>query len=428
MSLQSQPFQDDQWITAFRAAQHAGVENAGEAVTFYTQALTHAPHTSFVTDALAYTYFGRTKASFAAGQRTQALSDLEESFRWVEQLTNQDTFLALVVEAIGLAIRENVCPMAEPIARRALSRSKQSDRQVMTLILLDQLAHVRLHQEASAEAERLFHDGMRLAESLIDPPLHPTRFINGRATALLALQATDQVEALLLSALASYRNRCPIEEWHALHHNLAANYALRSQHGQASVMTRNLIHDIELQFGPHHPSLVLPLSNLAVFSCQNKAIQEAVPLLERAIQISQLHGAKPAQGHAKLLISLGDVYLFTQDCITAEGLYRRALVLQDEVLPLPHPDRVSTLVRLAIALMNQQDLMNARLLFEDAVHLLNSEPILYPDLLLPALHSYIHTLEMTGTPAETERWRQRCHELTQRFPQSSFEQFNVDFM
>ncbi len=178
-------------------------------------------------------------------------------------------------------------------------------------------------------------------------------------------------KAQYIDAEALYRRSLAIEESLGREHpnvatrlnNLARLLKDTNRVEEAEPMMRRALAIDEKSYGPEHPEIVIDLNNLALLLKDTNRVEEAEPLMRRALAIDEKsYGPE----HPEIVIDLNNLALLLKDTNRveeAEPMMRRALAIDEKSYGPEHPDVA-------------RDLNNLALLLKDTNRLEEAEPLM----------------------------------------------------
>ena len=231
-------------------------------------------------------------------------------------------------------------------------RSELAGQPEVQAQMFDVLGGIHREFEQFGKAESLVTEGLAIRRRLFGPR-HALVASSLNSLGLVRMKKGDVAgaDSVLRQALAM-RQAMPdgdgvLESLTSLSVALdAAGHA-----AQAESLDRVALAMAERLYGPDHDEAAQQLNNLGAVLSQAGKIQEAVPLLERALAIRVAQ--RPRHNDVAITAELlAQCFVHTGDFARADSLLMRALVIREAWLPPGHGDRARTydlLARVALA-------------------------------------------------------------------------------
>ena len=143
-------------------------------------------------------------------------------------------------------------------------------------------------------------------------------------------------------------------------------------YGQAEPLYQRALSIKEAALGRNHPSIAVPLHNLALLYSEQGLYDRAEPLYQRALALREEALGKKHPDVAQSLNGLADLYVKQGRYGRAEPLYRRALPLLEAAHGKNHPEAAQSLSGLANLYVQQGRYSRAEPLYQRALPMLEA--------------------------------------------------------
>ncbi len=151
--------------------------------------------------------------------------------------------------------------------------------------------------------------------------------------------------------------------------NLAYLQAKLGRYRQAEPLMQHALQSSEMSLGPNHPAVAISLNNLALLLKNTNRTAEAESLFRRALQIDERHFGPSHPTVARTLSNLAALLQTTNRLAEAEPLIRRALQIDRENSGPDHPHTVTCLSNLAQLLRATSRVAEAEALMRQTLEL-----------------------------------------------------------
>ncbi|HBL30724.1 MAG TPA: hypothetical protein DD490_28140 [Acidobacteria bacterium] len=270
----------------------------------------------------------------------------------------QATAAAVVVLLVAGAVKYTLDLRRErdlAVAARAEAERARAESEEVARFLEEvfQASDPRLGKGGDTPARELLDQGARRVRTeLRGQPLVRARLMGAIGRIYVRLGLFPQAQPLLEEALAVRRRELGPESLEVAQSLLdLGNHQLEQSRKQAEPLLRRALALREHALGPEDPAVAEVLQLLGV--CLGRLQGDwkgAEPVLRRAASIRENDPRSPELAHA--LYELAIVRHTLHDTAEAERLFRRALVLREELLPPDHPDVASSTIALGVLLAN----------------------------------------------------------------------------
>ena len=189
------------------------------------------------------------------------------------------------------------------------------------------------------------------------------------ATELRALARWDESEAQQRKALAEAKAHANTRFIAAALNNLGLLLQDTNRLQEAEPLMRRALEIIKASYGEHHPAVATGLNNLGQLLLDTNQHKEAEPLMRRALEIDEASYGEHHSAVARGLNNLGRLLQFTNRIAEAEPLMRRALEIIKASYGEHHPTVATGLNNLAMLLKDTNRLKEAEPLMRRALEI-----------------------------------------------------------
>lgn len=269
--------------------------------------------------------------------------------------------ISMNLEAATFLKSENNKSQAEVLEPSEQMSTKKEPHDAKTLYDLSILAANRndltLARNLIDEAIRLNHSNLDYLAFATDIAFIEKKYDKAeeyQVMLLLVAQSTLGLSTLLVSDILD---------------QLAAINIVQERYEQARFRLQESLQLREKILGNNHLLIISSLNKLALLATRQQHPTVAEPLLKRSLDIARKVSGRQHGNSAILLASLADFYQNEGRLEEAEVHYKEAISIW-ETLPSDTPDRMLSQNSLGKLLLGQQRFDDARLQFEQVLHLL----------------------------------------------------------
>jgi len=196
--------------------------------------------------------------------------------------------------------------------------------------------------------------------------------------------------------------------------NLAGLYSSQGRYEEAEPLYEQALELSQRLLGENHPDVATSLNNLAYLYSSQGRYEEAEPLYEQALELRQRNLGENHPDVARSLNNLAGLYSSQGRYEEAEPLYEQALELMKRLLGENHPDVAISLNNLAYLYDSQGRYEEAEPLYEQALELRQRNlGENHPDV-ATSLNNLAALYDSQGRYEEAEPLYEQALELSQR--------------